>query len=325
MSAITLNEFGGPENLTESTVQRPEPGPGEVLIEVAAAALNRADLMQRQGHYPPPPGASDILGLEVSGRIAALGPQVDNWSVGDEVCALLSGGGYAEFAVAPTTQLFHVPETVGLVDSAALPEVACTVVSNLDMTAHLQPGELALLHGGSSGIGTFGIQFARARGAIVATTARTADKLTLCAGLGATVLIDYTDDDFVQRVQEKGGADVILDMVGAKYLSRNVDALAPDGRLVVIGLQGGATAEIDLGKLLRIRGTLAATNLRGRPTTGPHSKADVVARTTELAWPLIESRQIAPVVGTTFPMSEAAAAHEYLAGGDAVGKILLVR
>jgi putative PIG3 family NAD(P)H quinone oxidoreductase len=268
MKAITIPEFGGPEAMVLSEVPDPEPRAGEVLVRVAAAGVNRADVLQRQGHYPPPPGESDVPGLEVSGTIEALGDGVEGWSVGDEVCALLSGGGYAELVRVPAGQLLPVPAGVSLINAAALPEVTCTVWSNVFLTANLQPGETLLVHGGSSGIGTMAIQLGRAIGAVVAVTAGSPEKLAACADLGAEVLVNYREEDFVERVMaatDGAGADVVLDNMGAKYLARNVAVLATGGRLVVIGMQGGTRAELDLGVLLRKRAAVIATSLRARP------------------------------------------------------------
>ncbi len=252
-----------------SEVPDPEPGAGEVLVRVAAAGVNRADVLQRQGHYAPPPGESEVPGLEVSGTIEALGDGVEGWSVGDEVCALLSGGGYADLVRVPAGQLLPVPAGVSLIDAAALPEVTCTVWSNVFLTANLQPGETLLVHGGSSGIGTMAIQLGRAIGAVVAVTAGSPEKLAACADLGAEVLVNYREEDFVDRVlaaTDGAGADVVLDNMGAKYLARNVSVLATGGRLVVIGMQGGTRAELDLGVLLRKRAAVIATSLRARPS-----------------------------------------------------------
>jgi putative PIG3 family NAD(P)H quinone oxidoreductase len=270
MRAITIKEPGGPDVLTLAEVPDPVPGEGEVLVEVVATAVNRADVLQRQGFYNPPPGASAYPGLECSGRIAALGAGVGGWAVGDEVCALLSGGGYAEKVAVPVGQLLPVPKGVDLVDAAALPEVTCTVWSNVFQACHLRPGETLLVHGGSSGIGTMAIQLGKAIGAKVAVTAGSAAKLEACRGLGADVLINYRDQDFVEALRADGavgagGADVILDVIGAKYLDRNLDALAVNGRLVVIGMQGGVTADLNLGKLMAKRAAIIATGLRARP------------------------------------------------------------
>lgn len=320
MRAITLPEFGDEDVLTLADVDEPVLGPGEVLIEVAAAGVNRADLMQRQGFYPPPPGASEIPGLEVSGRIAALGDGVSEWRVGDEVCALLTGGGYAERVAVPAGQVLPRPEGVTLLEAAALPEVACTVWSNLAMTAHLRAGELFLQHGGSSGIGTMAIQVAKAIGARVAVTAGSAEKLQACADLGAEILINYRDEDFVDVLREQGGADVILDVIGAKYLPRNVTALSDGGRLVIIGLQGGTKAELNIGELLGKRGSVMATALRSRPLD---QKADVVRQVRDNIWPMIANGQVRPIVAQTLPLAEAAQAHRVLAESQHIGKVLL--
>jgi putative PIG3 family NAD(P)H quinone oxidoreductase len=293
------------------------------VVDVAAGAVNRADLLQRQGHYDPPPGTSPYPGLECSGRVAALGDGVDGWSVGDEVCALLAGGGYAERVAVPAGQLLPVPGGVDLVTAAALPEVTCTVWSNLFMLAGLRPGEVLLVHGGGSGIGTMAIQLAHHVGARVAVTAGSAGKLDRCRELGADVLVNYRDEDFVESVREATGgrgADVVLDLVGAKYLQRNVEVLAPNGRLVVIGLQGGTRAELDLGLLLRKRAAVLATALRSRP---PEEKAAIVSSVRENVWPLITSGAVRPVVDRVLPMSEAGDAHRVLEAGENVGKILL--
>ncbi|MDF3290886.1 MULTISPECIES: NAD(P)H-quinone oxidoreductase [Streptomyces] len=324
MYAITIPEPGGPEALVWAEVPDPEPGEGEVLVDVAASAVNRADLLQRQGFYDPPPGAPPYPGLECAGRISALGPGVSGWSVGDEVCALLAGGGYAQRVAVPAGQLLPVPKGVDLVHAAALPEVAATVWSNVFMIAHLRPGETLLAHGGSSGIGTMAIQLAKAVGARVAVTASGGRKLERCAELGADVLIDYREQDFVSEVRaatDGAGADVILDIIGAKYLSRNVDALAVNGRLAVIGLQGGAKAELDLGKLLAKRAAVTATSLRGRPLA---EKASIIAAVREHVWPLIESGRVKPIVDRAFPMREAAEAHRVVEASEHVGKVVLV-
>src|ERR1700722_107616 len=255
-------------------------GPGEVLIKVAAAGVNRADVLQAAGKYPPPPGASNIIGMEVSGTVAEAGSGVTEWTVGQDVCALLAGGGYAEYVAVPAAQVLPIPDGVELQDAAGLPEVACTVWSNLVLTAHLSKGQLLLMHGGASGIGTHAIQIARALGARVAVTAGSAAKLDTCRDLGAEITINYHDEDFVARVREAtdgAGADVILDIMGASYLDRNIDALASDGQLVIIGMQGGVNGELNIAKLLSKRARVIGTTLRGRPTTGPHSKSAVVA------------------------------------------------
>ncbi len=323
MYAITIPEPGGPEALVWAEVPDPVPGEGEVLVEVAAGAVNRADVLQRQGFYDPPPGASPYPGLECAGRITALGTGVTDWAVGDEVCALLSGGGYAEQVAVPSGQLLPVPEGVPLVEAAALPEVTATVWSNVFMVAHLLPGETLLVHGGASGIGTMAIQLAKAVGARVAVTAGSAAKLERCRELGADILIDYREQDFVTEVKEAtdgAGADVILDIIGAKYLERNIDALAVNGRLCVIGMQGGAKAELNLGKLLQKRAAVTATSLRGRPVA---EKTAIVGAVREHVWPLLESGRLRPVIDRTLPMSDAPTAHRAMEAGEHVGKIVL--
>jgi putative PIG3 family NAD(P)H quinone oxidoreductase len=324
MHAIVIREPGGPEVLEWTEVPDPEPGSGEVLIDVAASAVNRADIMQRQGHYAPPPGASEIPGLECSGTISALGRGVTGWKVGAEVCALLSGGGYAEKVTAPAGQVLPLPKGVSLPEAAALPEVACTVWSNVFDIAHLSPGEILLVHGGASGIGTFAIQLATAYGARVFTTASKAKHDRVLA-YGADRAIDYSGEDFVEVVRaETGGygTDVVLDNMGAKYLARNVDVLARNGRLVTIGLQGGTKAELDLNALLRKCGSVTATSLRSRPAA---EKARIVADVRENVWPLVEAGRVRPVVDRAFAMQDAAEAHRYLESGEHIGKVLLVR
>jgi putative PIG3 family NAD(P)H quinone oxidoreductase len=323
MRAVTQNAPGGPETLVVSELPDPEPGPGEVLLDVAATAVNRADLLQRQGFYPPPPGASDVIGLECSGTVAAVGPGVTGWAVGDRVCALLAGGGYASRVVVPEGQVMPVPDGVDLVTAAALPEVACTVWSNVFMVAGLRPGDVFLVHGGGGGIGTFAIQLAAASGARVFTTAGSADKLERCRELGAEVAINYRDEDFVEVVRaatDGAGADVVLDNMGAKYLGRNVDVLADEGRLVIIGMQGGVKGELDISKLLGKRGAVIATALRSRPIEG---KARICASVVEHVWPLVADGTVAPVVSAVLPLDEVAEAHRMIESGAAVGKVLL--
>jgi putative PIG3 family NAD(P)H quinone oxidoreductase len=323
MRAVTVSEPGGPEVLALSELPDPEPGPGEVVIDVAASAVNRADLLQRQGLYPPPRGASEIIGLECSGTISAVGQEAGDREVGDEVCALLAGGGYATRVCVPAGQVMPVPSGVDLVTATALPEVACTVWSNVFMVAGLQPDEHLLVHGGAGGIGTFAIQLASALGAQVLTTAGSAEKLAVCADLGADVTINYREDDFVEAVRaatDGHGADVILDNMGASYLGRNVDALATEGRLVIIGMQGGTKGELDIAALLRKRGAVVATALRSRP---PEEKAAICAAVVEHVWPLVADGRIRPVVHTTLPLAEAGKAHALMEASDNVGKILL--
>lgn len=320
---MTLPRFGGPDVLTWTEVPDLRPGPGEVLIEVAATAVNRADLLQRRGLYAPPPGASDVPGLECSGRIRALGEGVTGWAIGDEVCALLTGGGYAELVVVPAGQVLPVPRGLDLLQAAALPEVTCTVWSNLFDTARLRPGEVLLVHGGASGIGTMAIQLASTHGATVACTAGSDPKLARCRELGASIVVNYRDEDFVARAREATdghGADVVLDNMGAAYLARNVAVLAPDGRLVVIGLQGGTKGELDLNALLVKRGTIVATSLRGRPEA---QKAAIVAAVRATVWPLLESGDVRPVIDRVLPLPEAAEAHRLVEAGAHIGKVVL--
>lgn len=326
MKAIYIAEPGGPEVLEVREVDAPVPGQGEVLIDVVAAGLNRADVQQRRGFYPPPPDASEIPGLEVSGRIAGFGPGVTKaFSVGDKVVALLAGGGYAEKVAVPAEQVLRIPDGVDLVTAASLPEVAATVYSNLVMTAQLQAGETVLIHGATGGIGTMAIQMAKALGAKVATTAGSDEKVgTAKAFLGADIAINYKEEDFPDSLRRQNGgkgADVILDVVGAKYLAKNIDALADYGRLVVIGLQGGAKGELDLGQLLRKRAAVVATALRPRPVA---EKGAIMSAVRESVWPLITDGSIRPLVAKTFPLNQAGEAHKYFDTGDHVGKILLV-
>ncbi|MGW2489523.1 NAD(P)H-quinone oxidoreductase [Streptomyces sp. NPDC001606] len=324
MYAITIPEFGDPDVLVWEEVPDPVPGEGEVLVEVAASAVNRADIMQRQGFYNPPPGASSYPGLECSGTIAALGPGVSGWAVGDTVCALLAGGGYAQKVAVPAGQLLPVPEGVGLKQAAALPEVVCTVWSNVFMVSHLRPGETLLVHGGSSGIGTMAIQLAKAVGAKVAVTAGTKEKLERCAELGADILVNYREQDFVEEIRQAtggAGADVILDNMGAKYLDRNVQALAVNGRLSIIGLQGGVKGELNLGMLLGKRAAISATSLRARPLD---EKAAIVAAVREHVWPLVEAGHVRAVVDRELPMEQAAEAHRVVEASGHIGKVLLV-
>jgi putative PIG3 family NAD(P)H quinone oxidoreductase len=311
------------EQLTWQEVPDISPDTGEVLIKVSAAGVNRADVLQAAGNYPPPPGASQIIGLEVSGTIVEVGGGVDQWVIGQQVCGLLAGGGYAEFVAVPSGQVMPVPDGVPLHHAAGLPEVACTVWSNLMMTAHLEAGQLLLIHGGASGIGTHAIQVALALGSRVAVTAGSTNKLELCRELGAEITINYRDEDFVERVRAEGGADVILDIMGAAYLDRNVDALATEGRMVTIGMQGGVKAEINLGKLLVKRAGVIGTTLRSRPVTGRGGKSEIVTETVENVWPMIADGQVRPIIGAEFPIEQARAAHELLVSGEVSGKIIL--
>ncbi|MBN9610649.1 MAG: NAD(P)H-quinone oxidoreductase [Actinobacteria bacterium 69-20] len=328
MYAARISAPGGPEVLGWGEVPEPRLRPGEVLIDVAAAGVNRADLLQRLGRYDPPPGESDILGLECSGTIVAAHDDVRGVAVGQHVCALLAGGGYAEQVAVPATQVLPLPQGVSLADAAALPEAVCTVWSNLVLTAGLSPGHFVLVHGGSSGVGTAAVQIARAIGARVGVTASSTDKLDACRELGADVLIDYRTEDFVERTLQATsgrGADVILDVVGGPYLARNVRALADGGRLVIIGLLGGATGELNLSALMARRAGVIGTQLRTRPATGPGSKAEVVAAVGDHVWPLIASGAVRPVIGARFPMDRAGAAHRLLESGHVVGKVVLTR
>ncbi|GAB3246747.1 NAD(P)H-quinone oxidoreductase [Nocardioides dilutus] len=323
MRAVVADGAGGPDVLSVGERPDPTPGPGEVVLDVVAAGLNRADLLQRQGFYPPPPGASDILGMECSGTVAAVGEGVTGWEVGDEVCALLSAGAYATKVALPAGQLMPVPAGVDLVTAAALPEVACTVWSNVFMVAGLRPEETLLVHGGAGGIGTFAIQLAAAYGARVFTTAGSAEKRDLCRELGAEVAIDYRDEDFVEVVKERTdghGADVILDNMGAAYLARNVSALADQGRLVIIGMQGGTKAELDINALLRKRGAIIATALRSRTA---QDKAAICASVVQHVWPLVADGSVRPMVHATLPLDRAGEAHALMESGEHSGKILL--
>jgi putative PIG3 family NAD(P)H quinone oxidoreductase len=317
---------GQDPGLSWQDVADPQAGPGEVLLEVTASAVNRADLLQAKGQYPPPEGASDILGLECSGTILELGEGVTGWEVGQSVCALLAGGGYAQRVAVPAAQVLPLPTGVDELHAAALPEVACTVWSNLVMLGGLRTGQTLLVHGGSSGIGTMAVQVGRALGAIVAVTAGRAESLEACRELGAEILVNHRTEDFVDalRATTQGrGADLILDVVGAKYLARNVEALADGGLVVVIGMQGGRRAELDLGALMAKRGRIAATALRSRPVTGAGSKGEIVDAVTRHLWPLIATGTVRPVVDSVFDAADAQAAHRRLAEGGHVGKVLL--
>jgi putative PIG3 family NAD(P)H quinone oxidoreductase len=321
--AMTIPEPGGPDALVWAQVPDPVPRPDQVLIDIVASAVNRADLLQRAGFYAPPPGAPPYPGLECSGRVAAVGAAVSRWRVGDEVCALLPGGGYAQRAAVHAGHCLPVPPGVDLIDAATIPEVACTVWSNIIEIGRLQSLDTILVHGGGSGIGTFAIQLAAVHGARVLTTAR-ADKHPALLDLGAEVAIDYANEDFVAAVRmatHGAGANVILDIMGAAYLARNVEALATGGRLVVIGLQGGRTAELDLGKLLQKRASVTATALRPRPDD---EKSALVAAVEQHVWPLIGSGLIRTVVHVRLPMSEAAAAHRIVEASSHIGKVALV-
>lgn len=336
----------GPDTLRLTEVDDPTPEHGEVVIDVAATAVNRADLLQSRGHYPPPPGASEILGLECSGRISAVGEGVEGLAIGDEVCALLAGGGYAEKVAVPAGQVMRVPAGVSLHEAATLPEVACTVWSNLAMTGGLGRGILAgdahwgdqelgaprvLIHGGAGGIGSHAIQVCRALNARVATTAGGPEKVRMCRDLGADLVVDYRDEDFVEKATEwtehdaRGrGVDLILDVMGAKYLERNVASLAPDGRIIVIGLQGGVKGELNLGRLLPKRAGIMATNLRARPVDGPGGKTGICMEVVDHVWPLVTAGDVTTRVSREIPLERAAEALTLLESGESHGKILLI-
>jgi putative PIG3 family NAD(P)H quinone oxidoreductase len=316
MHAIVITEPGGPDVLRWEDVPDPSPSQDEIIIDIEASAVNRADVMQRQGFYPPPPGAPPYPGLECSGTISQVGKNVTGWRPGDQVCALLAGGGYAERVAVPAGQVLPIPGKVPVHAAGGLPEVACTVYSNVFMTAGLRPGETLLVHGGASGIGTMAIQLAKAFGARVACTAGSEEKLQRCRELGADITINYNAEDFAEKVKP----DVILDIIGAKYLSRNIKALNPNGRLVIIGMQGGSRAEIDLGVLLQKRAAVYATTLRARPAS---EKAEVVSAVREHVWPLIGEGRVVPVIDCEFPMPEAARAHRLMDTSQHTGKILL--
>lgn len=323
MLAVTVPEPGGPEQLHLSERPVPRPATGEVLVRVVAAGVNRADLLQRRGHYPPPPGAGDVLGMECAGYVEALGPDTTDgrWTVGDPCLALLAAGGYAEYVAVPAGQLLQPPAGVNLVTAAGLVEVAATVVSNLDL-AQLAAGEVVLVHGGAGGIGSMAVQYAKSLGAVVATTAGTGDKLDYCRSIGADLAVSYRDDwaTAVRELSGGRGVDVVLDVMGAAYLGQHLELLAVDGRIIVIGLQGGRTAELDLGRLLAVRGAILATTLRNRPVA---DKAAICRRVEEAVWPLVGDGSIAPAPQSRFPLTAAAAAHQHLESGDNLGKVVL--
>ena len=323
MRAVICDGAGDVDVLEVREVPDPVAGEGEVVLDVTASAVNRADLLQRQGFYPPPPGASEVLGLECSGVIAEVGPDVDGWQVGDEVCALLAGGGYAEKVAVPAGQLLPVPEGIALDEAAALPEVVCTVWSNVFMVAGLQPDESLLVHGGAGGIDTMAIQLAKVAGSRVFTTAGSPEKLERCRELGADVAISYRDEDFVEVVKsetEGAGVDVILDNMGAKYLNSNLNALATNGRLAIIGMQGGVKGELNIGKLLTKRAAITATSLRARPV---EEKTAIVASVREHVWPLVADGLVRPIVHTKVPLDDVREAHRTIEEGQQVGKVLL--
>ena len=323
MRAITIAEPGGPEQLVWAEVPDPVVAVGEVLIRVTATAVNRADIMQRMGFYAPPPGASPYPGLECSGVVVEVGAGVGGFVPGDEVVALLTGGGYAELVAVPAGQVAPLPKGMSALAAGGLMETVCTVWSNVFMLAGLRAGQTLLVHGGSSGIGTTAIQLAHELGARVIVTAGTAAKLKACRDLGADVGVNYRDEDFVERVAEVTdgrGADVILDNMGAAYLDRNVRALAVNGRLVIIGLQGGVTGEVNLNTLLRKRASVSATTLRARPS---EEKAQIVAAARDAVWPLIEQGRFRVVVDRVLPIERAAEAHRVVEDSGHVGKVVL--
>ena len=323
MTAIEITEPGGPEKLAPTRRPVPQPAAGEVLIQVAAAGVNRPDCLQRQGSYPPPPGASDLPGLEVAGTVVALGEGVTDWRIGDAVCALLTGGGYAEYCVAPAPQCLPVPAGLTLQQAAALPETFFTVWSNVFDRARLQPGESLLVHGGTSGIGTTAIQLAKALGSRVFTTVGGSEKVQPCLDLGAERVINYREEDFVQVIKEvtnNKGVDVILDMVGGDYVQRNLSALAVEGRLVFIAFLRGAKVELNLAPVMMKRLTITGSTLRARPVA---HKAPIATALRETVWPLLASGAIRPLIDRVFPLSEAAAAHALMESNRHVGKLLL--
>jgi putative PIG3 family NAD(P)H quinone oxidoreductase len=323
MTAIEIATPGGPEMLKPVRRDTPKPGPGEIVIRVAAAGVNRPDLLQRQGNYPPPPGASDIPGLEVAGHVAALGAGVNDWRIGDAVCALLAGGGYAEFVAAPTEQCLPVPAGLSMIEAAALPETMFTCWTNLVDGGHLKSGDTALIHGGSSGIGTTGIQLAKALGARVFVTAGSAEKCAACRSLGADLAIDYKTEDFVKAVKAATGGrgvDVVLDMVGGDYVRRNIDAMAPGGRHVSIAVQGGPEATIPIFKIMQKRLILTGSTLRARSAA---EKGIIAAALSRTVWPMIAQGAIRPLVHATLPLDRAGDAHRALEAGDHIGKMVL--
>lgn len=323
MKAIEISHYGGPDVLRLCERDDPVPGPGEVLIAVVAAGVNRPDIIQRQGHYPAPPGASDLPGLEISGKIKALGAGVSDWAVGDKVCALVTGGGYADLCVAPTETLLAVPDSLPLAHAAGLPETAFTVWSNLFERAALDAGEWVLVHGGSSGIGSMAIQLAKAFGAHVITTAGSLEKCEFCRTLGADVAVQYNRQDFVKEVMsatDNRGVDVVLDMVGGSYIPRNIACLAPNGRHVTIAFLEGPMAEINLAPIMLKRLTLTGSTLRARPLAFKAAIRDALA---QLVWPLVAAGTVRPIIDSIFPLADAALAHARMEKSAHMGKILL--
>lgn len=323
-NAIIQTDTENPSSLSWQTTSIADPQPGEALVRIHYAGVNRADTLQAQGHYPPPRGTTDIIGLEAAGVIeapnGATRPDGSPWHPGDEVAVLLSGGGYSEYATVPEGQLLPIPAGYSLAEAASVVEVACTVWSNIMMTARLREGDTILFHGGGGGIGIFGIQLARALGATVAATAGSEEKLHVCRRYGADILINYKEENFAEILTEHGGADVILDIIGAKYLDRNITALAPDGHIVIIGMQGGVKGELNIAKLLNKRGNISATGLRYRDK---EDKAHIVAETVRNVWPLLENGQITHHINRIMPIAEVAAAHKALLAGEVTGKIVL--
>jgi len=321
MFAITQKDFGGPETLVWDKVADPRPEPGEVIIDITSTAVNRADLLQREGNYPPPTGATDILGLECAGTIVSVGAALTMDRIGERVTALLNGGGYAQKVAIPLGQVMSVPEGVSILDAGALPEVACTVWSNLTKVLQLREGSTILIHGGGSGIGTFAIQVAKVLGAKVAVTAGSQEKLNTCASLGADVLINYKEQDFVDVIRDTwGGTDTILDNMGASYLSKNVEALKRNGHLAIIGMQGGTKGDFQIDQLLRKNGTITATSLRGRPEP---EKSMICREVEKIVWPWITDGTIKQVIDRIVPIEGAGDAHKILEASEATGKIVL--
>ena len=323
MTAIEITEPGGPEVLQPVSRAVPSPAAGEVLIKVLGAGINRPDVFQRKGAYPPPPGAPDIPGLEVSGTIAALGAGVTSWQEGDAVCALVAGGGYAEYCVAPVEQVLPIPSGMGVADAAALPETFFTVWTNVFDRAALQPGESLLIHGGSSGIGTTAIQLAKKLGSTVYATAGSPEKCALCENLGATRAINYRDEDFEEAIKaapNKGGVDVILDMVGGDYVAKNIRLLAPEGRLVFIAFLKGSKAEVDFNRVLRHRLKIMGSTLRPQSVA---AKGKIAEHLRQTVWPLLDSGAVQPIIDSRFPLSDAAGAHALMESSTHMGKILL--
>ena len=320
MRVVEISQPGGPEVLRLAERDVPVPGAGEILIEVAYAGVNRPDALQRAGAYAPPKGASDLPGLEAAGKVAAVGPGVSDWAVGDAVCALLPGGGYAEFALCPAAHALPVPEGMGLKEAACLPETFFTVWSNVFMRGGLTAGERFLVHGGSSGIGTTAIQLANAFGARVFTTAGSKEKCAVCERLGAERAINYNDEDFVEVARDAGGMDLILDMVGGAYIPRNLKALADEGRMVHIAFLGGPKAEVNFAQIMMRRLTVTGSTLRPQ---SDNAKARIAAELREKVWPLLDAGRIAPVMDSEFPLEEAAAAHERVESPGHIGKVVL--